>query len=191
MAEIPLNIQERLRTLPAGLRDHIQRVREIAGGLAVRHGVDQDPVDLAAAAHDLARTMKGPDLLDEALRYGLPIHSVERTAPILLHGPVAALWLERNAGVSDLRVLDAVRWHTTGRKDMGEVARVVFLADKLDPEKVERRPFLTEVRDLARNSVDRAMLEYLNQEVALRLRRGDMVHPASLELRTQLLESME
>jgi predicted HD superfamily hydrolase involved in NAD metabolism len=180
-------IEPHLQRLPKGLRDHVERTREVARELALRHGVDVERTDLGVAAHDLARALKGDALLDQARHYGLRLHHVEQHAPLLLHGPVAALWLEREHGVADGEVLEAVRWHTTGRRGMSRLARVVFLADKLDPEKVERNPRLERVRLLATESLDRAILEYLNIELEHLLREGRLIHPEAIELRNELL----
>lgn len=184
---MPAAIEDRLRELPAGLRDHIQRAREIGRELARRHGVDPTLVDHALAAHDLARALKGDALLKEARRYRRRVDPVERSVPILLHGAVAALWLQRQDGIEDEQLLEAVRWHTTGRKGMGPVAKVVFLADKLDPQKVERYPYLNSIARLARSSLDLAILEYLSHELDYFLKEGNLIHPASVELRNELI----
>ena len=183
-------IETRLRTLPRGLREHVERVRKVGRELALRHGVDADLVDQGTAAHDLARAVKGEVLLEQARHYGLRVSSVERHSPILLHGPVAALWLTHEGGITDQRLLDAVRWHTTGKRGMGDVAKVVFLADKLDPCKVKRYPNLGAISDLARDSLDRALLEFLDQELDYLLREGLLVHPASVELRNELITAL-
>ena len=106
---------------------------------------------------------------------------------MLLHGPVAALWLAHEGGIADQRLLDSVRWHTTGKRGMGDVAKVVFLADKLDPQKAKRYPYLGAIADLARESLDRALLEYLNQELDYLLGKELLIHHASIELRNELI----
>ena len=190
MGALPPGVASRLRELPRELQEHTQRVREVARELASWHGVDSVPVDLAAAAHDLARAAEADVVLEEARRNGLKIYPVEERLPVLLHGAVAALWLERTEGVVDRRVLEAVRWHSTGRSCMGPVAKVVFLADKLDPYKIIRYPYLEEVRSLARKSLDQAILEFLNRELAYRLHEGYLIHPESLELRNELIAAL-
>ena len=149
--------------------------------------MDRTAVDLAVAAHDLARGMKGSAILEEALRQGLEVHPVQKRTPALLHGPVAAVWLERTAGITDDRVLDAVRWHSTGKRGMGPVARVVFLADKLDPEKVRRDPWLRDVEALAGEDMGRAVLRYLDGQLAYLLDREALIHPESVEFRNELM----
>lgn len=187
MTALPAAVQERLSSLPSGLRDHVERSRQVARDLAEIHDVDRTAVDLAVAAHDLARGMKGSAILEEALRQGLEVHPVQKRTPALLHGPVAAVWLERTAGITDDRVLDAVRWHSTGKRGMGPVARVVFLADKLDPEKVRRDPWLRDVEALAGEDMGRAVLRYLDGQLAYLLDREALIHPESVEFRNELM----
>ena len=187
MTALPAAVQERLSSLPSGLRDHVERSRQVARDLAEIHDVDRTAVDLAVAAHDLARGMKGSAILEEALRQGLEVHPVQKRTPALLHGPVAAVWLERTAGITDGRVLDAVRWHSTGKRGMGPVARVVFLADKLDPEKVRRDPWLRDVEALAGEDMGRAVLRYLDGQLAYLLDREALIHPESVEFRNELM----
>ena len=76
-----------------------------------------------------------------------------------------------------------------GRPGMSEVAKVVFLADKLDPRKVERFPYLKRVAAESKVSLDLAILEYLNQTIEYFMRNGNLIHPASIDLRNQLLIS--
>lgn len=191
MSAIPPAVAARLRGLPTGLRDHVERARREARDLARRHGVDETRVDLAVAAHDLARALDDDALIEQAAQRRIRVHPVERASPPLLHGRIAANWLKTEAGIDDEDVLEAVRWHTTGRKSMGPVAKVVFLADKLDPEKVRRYPYLEKVKTLAHASLDGALLEYLDRELSHLVRQGYLIHPASIGLRNELLTCID
>ena len=188
---LPSEIEARLAGLPAGLREHVKRARDVGRELAARHDVDEGLVDLGLAAHDLARGLNANKLRAEALRHGLNITLVERHAPMLLHGPVAAQWLEHEGTLTHDSVLQAVRWHTTGVPGMTRIAKVVFLADKLDPHKVAEYPYLQKVKSLAAISVDEAILEHLDRVIEYLLGRKLLVHPASLELRNELVASLE
>ena len=182
-------VQGRLARLPDWLQGHVQRVRDVAGPLAARHGADPVAVDAGAASHDLARAMGSKDLLIEARRLGLEIGPAEAAAPILLHGPIAARWLEQDGEVEDSRVIEAVRWHTTGRPGMDAVATVVFVADKIETVKVARNPTLRRVVAAAQNSLVSAVLEYLSVEEAHRVGKGESLLPASSELLEELTRS--
>ena len=180
-------LQRALEKLPPGLYAHVQRVRQVARELAEPLGLDLGLVDLAAAAHDIARAVKGPALLAEAQRRGLPVPQVEAQHPILLHGPVGAERLRRDFGVAEPQVLEAVHWHSTAAADLGPVGRVVFLADKLDPTKASRYPFIQEVLELVPQDLDLAMELFLTRELERLLHSGGLVHPASVEARNAIL----
>lgn len=173
--------------LPEGLREHIHRVVEMALQLAHLHGADLDKVRLAALAHDLVRATGEEDLLSLATEFGISMNSIEKALPILLHGPVAAEMLYRDFGIDDEEVLEAVRYHTTAKVEMGVVAKVVFLADKLEPLKRDEGPFKKKLLMIAEEDLDRALLEYLDHEIVAFVKRGYLLHPLSMEARNELL----
>lgn len=170
-----------------GLSEHILSVEEIAVGLAKAHGTDVQKVRVGALLHDLARAKRPEELLAMAEGFGLEVGSLEARMPIFLHGPVAAALAQKRYGIEDPEILEAVRAHTTGRAGMGPVARVVFLADKLDPTKDRRYPFNSRVRELAGTDLDAALLAFLDGDISGHLGRGGVVHAASVELRNELL----
>ena len=178
-----------LDALPDGLRRHAATVREIALELAGTHGVDPAKAELASAAHDIARAMKESDLRDRARDYGLAIHPVDDRVPVLLHGPVGAEILRRECGVDDPEILEAVHWHSTFNRGLGPVAKIAFLADKLDERKAGRYPFQERVSSLARESLDAAVLAFIQEEIASLLKANQLIHPASIEGLNYLLES--
>ena len=180
-------IQRRVDRLPAGLQAHIHRVVEIAKELAVCHGIDQEQAALAALAHDVARAMTDGELLRRAAGMGLPIGVVDRRVPILLHGPVGAEILQQEAGLTDISIYKAVYWHTTANPDLDELGKVVFIADKLDPAKIDSYPYLPQIRQMAFQDLDRAILHFLTRQAMDRLNRGELVHPVMVETRNALL----
>jgi len=180
-------VQRRVDRLPAGLQAHIHRVVEIARELAVCHGINQEQAALAALAHDVARAMTDGELLRRAAGMGLPIGVVERRVPILLHGPVGAEILQQEAGLTDISIYKAVYWHTTANPDLDELGKVVFIADKLDPAKIDSYPYLPQIRQMAFQDLDRAILHFLTRQAMDRLNRGELVHPVMVETRNALL----
>lgn len=183
---LPVELERALAKLPRGLYEHVQRVRDIAQELARPLGLDPVRVDLAAAAHDIYRAVEAKDLLRQAQRLGVPVGLVEEQVPVLLHGPLAAEALHKEFGIQDPQVLEAVRWHSTGASGLGSLGGVVFLADKLDPQKERYYPFLKRVSQLAQEELDLGILEFLNQEMQALLRRGDLIHPNFLLWRNEL-----
>ena len=187
VASLPPQLQAVLDSLSRDLFGHIQRVRVIARDLAEGHKLDRDRVDLAAAAHDIARGDSDDVLMAEALVGGVRITDADRWRPLLLHGPVGANRLRTQLSVADEAVIEAVYWHTTGLATMGPIAKVVFLADKLDLAKASRYPHIGRVKELAADDMDRAIVEFLRGDIVRLLNMGEPVHPGSLETVNGLL----
>lgn len=166
-----------LPELPAGLVDHIDRVVATAAELASRHGIDERRALLAAQGHDLLRGVAPEQLLETARRRGIDVGAVEEAHPVLLHGLLGAMELEERGWLADRELLDAIYWHTTGHPDYGPLAWVVFIADKVEPEKVRRWPALGAVAEVAEESLEEAALMYLALNRRKAVRAGWRVHP--------------
>ena len=190
-----VGIEERIRrrvlTLPAGLQAHIARAQDVARELAPFHQVDPERAALGILAHDVARAMPGVDLLEQAARFHLPVGAVDEMVPMLLHGPVGAEILRVEDGLaahdSERDIYQAVYWHTTYHPYLvDDLGKVVFLADKLDPNKRKRLPYQPEIMELAVENLDAAILEFLTRQVGDLTKRGHSVHPMMLEARDSL-----
>lgn len=180
-------VKRRLAYLPPGLLDHCLRTSQLAVELAHHFGVDVLKAKLAGLVHDMARSQPPEQLICQARDFGLPVNAVEAKIPLLLHGPVGAELLQREWDLADEEVLEAVRWHTTGQAGMSPVAKITFLADKLEPGKARLYPHIGKVRELAWQDLDRALLEFYQQQIASLLRRKALIHPAMIEARNQLM----
>ena len=187
VSSLPPQLQATLDSLPPDLQGHIQRVRAIAGVMAEAHRLDFDRVDLAAAAHDIARADSDDALMADALAGGVRITDADRWRPLLLHGPVGANRLRSKLSIADEAVIEAVYWHTTGLATMGPIAKAVFLADKFDLAKASRYPHIDRVKELAADDMDRAIVEFLRGDIVRLLNMGEPVHPGSLETVNGLL----
>ena len=187
MADLLQRLQIRLKSLPDGLLAHIYRVRDVAQELAARHGIDPDRAELGALAHDVCRAIPGEDLLKMSADLGVPVTDLDRDFPILLHGPVGAELLRKEDDLTDHSIFEAVRWHSTAHASLDDLGKLVFLADKLDPQKAAIYSYQAKLHDMALESLDLALLEFLSREMAARIEKGGTVHPASVDARNSLV----
>ncbi|MBT3941573.1 MAG: hypothetical protein HOC77_10330 [Chloroflexi bacterium] len=171
-------VEARVSELPDRLQSHINRARIVGRELSELFGADAQRVDLAIAGHDLYRAATDEELLDAANRRGITPGRLEREQPLLLHGPLAAIWMADEGRIADKEVLDAVQHHTTFAPGLGVIAASVFLADKLDPDKIERRPWLVTVDQLARSGNWKAAVKAYIQALDAELKeQGVTPHP--------------
>jgi predicted HD superfamily hydrolase involved in NAD metabolism len=176
-------IENRLRhSLPSGLFEHVVATARAAAHLAEKCGTDPVAVTVAALLHDCCRHLPDDRLLNLAEEFCIVVNDVERDKPVLLHGAVGAEVARTEFRVSDGRVLDAIRYHTTGRSGMSPVEQVVYLADKLGPEKGGVPLRLEGADDLGA-----ALLACVNQSLRRCIRDGLPIHPRSVEMRNWLL----
>ena len=173
--------------LPEWLRGHTARVVTEGRRLAPLHELDSMRVQAAAWGHDLYRACSPDELLRAASEFAIEPTAEEQAAPILLHGPIAAAQAERDWGVTDTEILESIRWHTTGRAGMSDVAIGVFVADKIERDKVAEDPGLVQIRALANHDLQAAFAALLDRRIAQQLARGAVLHPASVEARNDVL----
>jgi predicted HD superfamily hydrolase involved in NAD metabolism len=184
---IETRLRQSLEALPGGLRAHIERVEAEAVRLASIHGLDQSRARLAALGHDLVRHKQDAELLALAQAYELQPDAIEAASPILIHGPVAARILSRDFCLSDEEVLAAVAWHTTARAGMSPLEMALFVADKIEPQKLAKDRRLSRVQEFADSDLPAAVLRYLDLYIEEALRKRQLLHHRTLEARNQLL----
>ena len=165
---------------------HIEGVVAMARELARRFGLDEGQAALAALLHDAARDWPARSLEQAAeADAGVPPDPVERSSPELLHGRAAAWWARRHLGVEDQAVLDAVRYHTTGRPGMGPLEMAVMVADYGESGRAFDEA--ASIREAAARSLEEACLLSLDVRLRYLLDRGLLIHPRTVEARNWLL----
>lgn len=112
---------------------HSVGVMETAVKLASLYGVDEKKARLAGLLHDCAREMKAEEILKICDEKNIEIDNICAMQPKLLHGPVGTVVAREEYGIEDEEILSAIYCHTTGRKDMSALDKIIFLADYIEP----------------------------------------------------------
>ena len=103
-----------------------------ASDMCRRFGLDPQAGYLAGIAHDLAKQMDNKHLVKIVKADGQEISALEKDKPNLLHGKAAAVLLRDRFCIHNEDVLEAVAFHTSGRENMGQLAKVIYIADKTE-----------------------------------------------------------
>jgi predicted HD superfamily hydrolase involved in NAD metabolism len=164
---------------------HSLGVAEAALSLAESYGADTRKAYLAGMIHDYGKRYTKKELLHKAHLLGLTLDKITRQERRLLHAPVGAALAEVELKVYDPAVLRAVASHTTGRRGMTLLEKVVYLADFI--EKGRNFDGVDLIRDAARTNIDRALLIAVNQTIKSVLNRDLLLHPRSVAFRNNLL----
>lgn len=162
-------------SLPEKRYKHSVNVYKTALKLADVHGLSAEKISVAALLHDCGREIPSRESVTKALALGFAVDDIERSQPILLHAKLGVYYARVKYGVDDAEILEAILLHTTGAAGMTITAKVVFLADMLEPD----RDFLGigELRNLAQKDLDRAMLMAYSNTMRYLLDENLLIHP--------------
>jgi predicted HD superfamily hydrolase involved in NAD metabolism len=106
----------------------------------------------------------------------------------LAHGKVAAVIMERDYDITDEDILNAVRFHTTGRAGMSLLEKIIYLADAIEPGR--NYPGVSEIRRLAYQDVDGACLASMDSTIEYIRDRGLFLDEDTILARDYLKEKM-
>ena len=155
---------------------HSLRVALVAAKRAAELKLDEKKAIAAALFHDCAKNLP----LEHPLLQGFtPPDDWGEVPQSVLHQFSGAYVAERAFGVTDKEILDAVRYHTSGKPQMTELGKLIFLADMVEDERcydgVEkiRAAFYTK-------SLNEALVLALKETVAFLQKKGADVYPLTL-----------
>lgn len=158
---------------------HTLAVADTARRLALIHHLDPVKAEIAGLLHDCAKCLP----LKEMQRIARDNHLTEDETILasgaLLHSVVGAYLARVKYGCEDEEVLQAILSHTTGRPGMSPLAMAVWLADTIEPTRAPY-PLLDKVRMLAGLSLQKAMIASLEGTLQHVRKKGDAVHPATV-----------
>ena len=169
---------------------HVEATAELARTLARAHGVDEDRAELAGLVHDVAEDYSDRRLLQLAATYDIPVDLTEARVPKLLHAAVGAEILRREWDIDDDEILDAVRSHVTGAPRMGPLAKVLFVADKLEPSRDRYYHGLDSTRALAMTDLDAAILKLYSWRLSGLVDADRPIHDRLVAARNFMMENV-
>ncbi len=153
----PKEYQEIIRPFLTDKRYHHSLcVAEAAVTLAKKYGGDSRKAETAGILHDIMKDLPQGEQLKMMEQFGIILTNVERAAPKLWHAVLGAAYIKNELHLDDAEILDAVRYHTTGRENMTLLDKIIFIADFIsadrDYEGVEN------LRKAAEVSLEQAMI---------------------------------
>ena len=162
--------------LPKKRYEHTLGVAYTAAALAMCYGEDILKAELAGILHDVAKAKKSSELKDDMKGYidpytdGAYVALIADKAPQILHAIYAPYLAKKDYRIEDKDILSAIRWHTTGKKDMTMLEKIVFVADYIEPNR-KKLPDIDRIRTLSFHDISEAVkvtakstIEYLGSQ---------------------------
>lgn len=167
---------------------HTLGVMESSVKLAQRYGADPERAETAAILHDVAKYWPVERMREIIEQNGLSTELLKYDKQ-LWHAEVGAFVAGHDYGITDSEVLDAIRFHTSGRENMSRLEKIVCLADYIEPGR--DFPGVDEIRRLAKVSLEEGLVAGLDSTISLLLEKRRVVFPLTVLARNDLVRILE
>jgi len=165
--------------------EHLLSTAKECAYICSMFGLDDNAGRVAGIAHDIARELPPEEIVRLAAEDGFGISTYEQEHPVLLHGRAGAVILESEFGLGNEAILQAVRWHTSGHPDMGEIGKALFVADYIEPGRDHvTDAYRKKIHSLGLNDM---VIEVLSSQIEYLRNKGNVIVESSFLLYDKLL----
>ncbi|RRD94789.1 nicotinate (nicotinamide) nucleotide adenylyltransferase [Clostridiales bacterium COT073_COT-073] len=159
---------------------HTLGVEAMAIELGERYKINTERLAIAALLHDYAKCMSAETKRKFCRKYEIEISPIEEKNLDLLHAKLGAYIAQDKYGIDDYEILDAIYYHTTGKPEMTDFAKIIYIADAIEPGR-GNMDYLENARKLAKESLDAAMKYLLEEGLKFLIFREREIDPLTQE----------
>lgn len=164
---------------------HSVNVAKEAVRLAKKYGADAEKAEIAGILHDITKETPPEEQLQIMLSSDIILSELERTTPKLWHSISGSVYVNKELGITDEDILNAIHYHTTGRPGMSLLEKVIFVADFTGAER--DYDGVDEMRKAADISLDAAILNGVAFSISDLAKRKMAIHPDTFNLYQEML----
>ncbi|WKA60065.1 bis(5'-nucleosyl)-tetraphosphatase (symmetrical) YqeK [Planococcus shenhongbingii] len=164
--------------LPENRYNHVRGVVETATVLAEKFNVPVEKARVAAILHDVAKFSDREWMKSILISENMDPLLLEYHAE-LWHAPVGAYMARTEFGIDDEDVLNAIKYHTTGRPGMSDLEKIIYIADLIEPTR--KFSGVEELRQLADQGLDVMMEASVKHTIEFLVSKNQPVYPDSLK----------
>ena len=171
---------------------HSLGTMECAYELAKMFCLDEVKAKTAGLLHDCAKCY-GNDILLEIINEKIKdVHESELLNYKTLHAPVSAYFAKEKFGVEDEEILSAIRWHTLGHVGMSSCEKMIFIADKIEPN-TRPRDYREEIMAVLKeeHGLDKALLRCYTETIKSLVKRRLAICHITIDVYNELLNCLK
>lgn len=157
---------------------HVLGVEEAAVALAEKYGASPEKASIAALTHDYAKERPDEEFQLVIRRDGFDLDLLNWNNAIW-HGIVGADFVQRELGIDDEEILNAIRLHTTGAAEMTLLDKIIYVADYIEPGR--DFPGVKEAREIAMTDLDGAVAYETKHTLAHLIETEKPIYPKTIE----------
>ena len=150
---------------------------EAAEKLAAHYGADVSKARWAALLHDCTKEYSASKKLKLCETWNIPLDEILVSNIDIAHSLLSSESARRDYNVTDEEILKAIRYHTTGNKNMSLMDKIIYLADFIEPYRDDDYPPLEKMREMAYKNINKALLIGHKHTIQDLKERGNPIHP--------------
>jgi len=182
------NIKQEIKNILSQKRyEHSLRVADKMKELAPIYNVDENKAIMLGLIHDIAKEMTDEELIEYATTNNLEIDDTEILKPTILHGKVGADISLKKWNINE-EMKEAIIYHTTGKKNMTTIGKLLFIADKIEDG---RKNTNQELQILAKTNLDVTLKYLYTLTIQKSLQKDSILHPITVEARNELINKQK
>lgn len=164
---------------------------ECARILAETFHLDKEKAYIAGLLHDSAKCFPKDKLLNIIESY-LDISEAEKENFKTLHAPVSAYVAKNTFGVTDSEILSAIRWHTLGKVDMSTFEKIIFIADKIEPNTRDKQYYTYMMSIISEeNGLNKALLVCYKHTITSLVERDLKICTDTIDIYNRLQDELK
>jgi len=113
--------------------NHSIRVMEIALELGEIYKADINKTKKAALYHDCGKIASTEKIMEIIKEKKIKITKEDIKSPEVVHANLGAHIAKNKYKIKDLDILNAIKYHTTGRAGMSLLEKIIYIADYIEP----------------------------------------------------------
>ena len=164
---------------------HSMGVADTAVLLAEKFGGDREKAYIAGLLHDVMKNESEEEQLKMMKKDGIILSQAEKNNPKLWHAMSGAAFIRHELGITDPDIVNAVRYHTTGRAGMSLLEKIIYTADFISPER--NYPDVDVMRSLSFESLDKGDLYSLQFSLKKLSESKLVIHTDSVDFYNELV----
>lgn len=165
--------------------EHSVRVAETAVKLAKVHEEDIKKAEIAGMLHDYCKELPKEEIISIAVDHDLLTSEYDLLMPQILHGPIASVLLKKENILQDEQILQAIRFHTTGHPSMDTLAKIIFIADYIEPGR--NTPNIDDLMGIAIKNLDECVVEIIERTSKYLMSEHRLIHEDMIKLRNEII----
>ncbi len=168
---------------------HSLGAEETARELAYMFSVDPEKAALAGLIHDNAKNISYEEMLSIIKKNNFDIEENVKNNQKILHAYLGSFLAEKELHIEDQEILEAIKFHTTGRVNMSIFEKIIFLADKIEAN-TRDIDFRCEVLNILKetNNIDKAVMYCVERTIRSLLDRKLKISPITIDVWNNYLQ---